>query len=90
MLHSAKLLNMSQNKLETGSFICIGSIRAVICYVYSSTNVEIVYRDTNGKYIAEDATLNGETWKFTNSGPSGTYAERSTRLQPFIQLLGHP
>lgn len=81
---------MSSSPIQEGSFIYLGTTRAVVSYLHSPGRVEVVYKNTSGRYVAEDAVLEGNTWRFASQAIDATYADRSPRLQHFVALLTSP
>lgn len=74
-------------------WICVGGSNgpsAVICQVYESGSphgdLEVVYLDRD-RAINESVQWNGSGWEFLYQGPSGGYADHSSRLAEFVSQL---
>jgi hypothetical protein len=81
---------MSSSPVQEGSFIYLGTTRAVVSCVHSPERVEVVYRNSSGRHVAEDAVFDSNAWRFASQAVGATYADRSPRLQHFIAMLTTP
>lgn len=85
-IQSEKLAKESV-QLEPFSFITIGNKLAIVSHVHDNGTFQIVYEQSPGKHIAEDAKFDGEKYVFCISGPCGSYADNNSHYAPFIQAL---
>ncbi len=78
-------------ELKPYSIITIGTKRAIVSQIYDDGTFQIVYEQSNGKHIAEDAKFDGKKFDFCILGPCGSYADRIAHYAPFISALkrGH-
>jgi hypothetical protein len=79
-------------KIKPGDWITIGKDRgkdAVVCTVYEDhtlADIEVVHID-GGRAINEDVVWSEDHWEFKNSGPSGGYADKYSRLKDYVDIL---
>jgi len=82
-------------KVSPGDLIWIGEndeVRAVVCKVYNHISVaggdiEVVFLDNGSRAINLDVKWTGSNWEFVFQGDYGGYADRYTRLQPYVRIL---
>ena len=80
--------------VEIGEWISIGEsypyVDAVVCTVYDNdslgNDLEVVYLDGH-KAISAYVVWDKGHWEFKSSGPSGVYADNSSRLSEFVNIL---
>ena len=79
---------MSKIQVKPGDWITIGLINAVVCNVYKDNPniVEVVYLDKN-KAINDDVRYSSNGWEFRYPKPSGGYADKYSRLNPYVSIL---
>lgn len=66
--------------------ICTGMGRdAVVCFVYEDA-IEAVYLDMD-RAISEMMIWNKNGWQFEKEEPCGGYADNSSRLREFVEIL---
>lgn len=80
--------------VNPGDWIRIGTSMqpqsAVVCAVYdddSDADIEVVYLDYRDRMINEDMTWKEGSWSSLEAGPSGGYADNSSRLARFVRKL---
>jgi hypothetical protein len=61
--------------------------QAVVCHIYDSENIEVVYLDERNRAINEDMKLIDGKWEFKISGPCGGYADNRSRLREYVGIL---
>jgi hypothetical protein len=83
----AERLAKEAAEIEEYSFITIGNKSAVVSKIHSDGSFQIVYEQSPGKHIAEDAKFDGEKYVFCVSGPCGAYADNHAHYAPFISAL---
>ena len=69
-----------------------GLVDAVVCRVYprlsaDGGNIEVVYLDQKKKAINEDVKWTGTHWEFAIKAACGGYADNSSRLQRYVEIL---
>lgn len=74
-------------ELKPYSLITIGNKRAIVSQMHDDGTFQIVYEQSPGKHIAEDAKFDGEKYVFCIQGPCGSYADRIAHYAPFISAL---
>jgi len=74
-------------ELKPYSFITISNKSAIVSHIHDNGTFQIVYEQSPGKHIAEDAKFDGEKYVFCISGPCGSYADNNSHYAPFVQAL---
>jgi hypothetical protein len=74
-------------ELKPYSFITIGNKSAVVSHMHDDGTFQIVYEQSPGKHIAEDAKFDGEKYVFCIDGPCGSYADNNSHYAPFVSAL---
>jgi hypothetical protein len=74
-------------ELKPYSYITIGNKSAVVSHMHDDGTFQIVYEQSPGKHIAEDAKFDGEKYVFCVSGPCGSYADNNSHYAPFVSAL---
>jgi hypothetical protein len=82
--------------VKPGEWITIGKGHfgksALVCNVYSDqaiADIEVVYLDDRDRAINDDVVWKEDHWEFKNPGPSGGYADKSSRLSQYVAQLRH-
>ena len=78
-------------KVSPGEWVMVGSIQAVVSNVYDGPsanggNAEVVFLDRH-QAVNRDVRWTGTEWEFVNQGDYGGYADRYSRLQPYVRIL---
>lgn len=77
--------------VKTGDFIHFGSglllKKAIVCSIYDSENIEVIYIDDRNRAINEDMVLKEGKWVFKHQGPCGGYADKYERLSDYVRRL---
>lgn len=81
-------------QVQPGDWISIGEnypyVNAVVCTIHKEKllgdDLEIVYLDGH-KAINTGVVWKQNHWQFTNSGPSGGYADNFSRLSDYVAIL---
>ncbi len=80
-------LAQEATELKPYSFINIGTMSAVVSHMHGDGTFQVVYEQSPGRHIAEDAKFDGEKYAFCIDGPNGSYADRHSHYAPFISAL---
>ena len=76
--------------VKPSEWISVGEKGCVVAAVYeqrSPGEIEVVYLDDRNRAINEDVIWSDGQWTFKHSRPSGGYADKSTRLEPYVRQL---
>ncbi|MDX2242409.1 MAG: hypothetical protein NW224_17120 [Leptolyngbyaceae cyanobacterium bins.302] len=89
MFDQAKVENLAKKaaELKEFSFITIGNKSAIVSRVHGDGTFQVVYEQSPGKHIAEDAKFDGEKFVFCIDGPCGSYADNNSHYAPFVSAL---
>ena len=60
---------------------------AVVSSIRADGRIEVVYLDGRDRAINEDLVWRGGSWRFAHEGVDGGYADKSARLQPYVEVL---
>lgn len=72
-------------KINPGEWILVGSTHCVVANIHDNGDCEVVFNSS--KPTNCDAHWDGQAWVFIESIDYGGYAEKYSRLNPYIQIL---